>query len=273
MIDSKKPAGHDPKIFAFVRNRRPEPNFIPIRARFPILSFSFSTHAHTVQHFRTVVRFATGTSWAAKALDQIGRLAMAQHRYAEAREVFEPLCTVYYQYRDVCMMSRIYIGRCYEAEGDVEAAAHTYADVEQFHPWTPLWIEAPIYSALLYEHHGQRAQAMAAYRQAIQVYLRRLRAAPPYAMDRLQWQLVEAYEGVEAWSDAVQVLEEALAAGDPTFQVKRPEMWYKFGRLFEERLRQPQKALAAYQQLIKEFPDHALTLQAMESIKRLAASQ
>ena len=232
-----------------------------------------ATPADTTQalsQFMFIVGNAPGSAGAAQALDQVGRIAMAQGRYVEAREALEPLCTIYYGFADLCMMSRVLIGRCYEAEGNVDAAAETYNGMKEFHPWTTLWYGAPLYAGQLYARHGRHEDAVAAYREAEHLTNKRLTSITDQdVVEALRWQLVMTAEGLEDWPKAAERLEQMLVRDRWKVAPRRPDVLFELGRLREEHLGEPVAARAAYHELVKSFPAHPAAARATDAIRRL----
>lgn len=240
----------------------------PVLANPSAATLADTTHA--LSHFLFIVRNAPGNASAARALNEVGRIAMAQERYADAREALEPLCTTYYGFAELCMSSRVLIGRCYEAEGDLDAAAKTYSDMKEFHPWSALWYEAPLYIGQLYARHGQREEAVAAYREAEHLTNKRLASVIDQdVVEALQWQLVMTAEGLADWPKAVERLEQMLARDRWKVSPRRPDVLFELARLREAHLGEPVAARAAYHELMKSFPDHPAAARATAAIRRL----
>lgn len=220
-------------------------------------------------HFLFIVRNTPGSAGAARALNEVGRMAMAQGRYADAREALEPLCAAYYGFAELCMSSRVLIGRCYEAEGDLDAAAKTYSGMKDFHPWSALWYEAPLYIGQLYARHGRREEAMAAYREAEHLTNKRLASVIDQdVVEALQWQLVMTAEGLADWPKAIERLEQMLARDRWKVSPRRPDVLFELARLKEEHLGEPVAARAAYHELVKSFPDHPSAARAAAAIRQ-----
>ena len=211
---------------------------------------------NAIQEFSGVIQRARGTVWAANAIETVGVLYLARGDSARAREVLTSLCREYDHYAGACMMSLVHIGRSYEAEQNWEEAERTYTDIDAHHPWTPVWMEAPLYTAQMHARRGDPVRATAAYQRAVAVYQERVRRTiDPERIAKLNAFMVTAYEALGQWDRAAATLEEMLAMSEG---VDRPQTLMKLGTMYEQRLGHPERADAVFEKLIAEFPDHPL---------------
>lgn len=225
-----------------------------------------------LRRFHLVVDLSPDTVWAIQALEQMDAIYRAQARYDDARKLLEPICAQHERSADLCLMSRVYLGRSYEAEGALDQAAQTYLDMARWHPGTPLWIGAPLFPAQMYVRHHKPDQALRAFQQAKAEYLRRLKdAKDPNVVSRLDWELAAAHEGLQEWEQAAHVLEQAIS----TLGIRQPklaDMLFELGQVLETHLGRVKAAKSYYQRLLNEFPMHPLYDEAAARLRALQDS-
>lgn len=206
-----------------------------------------------INHFTRVIRWADGTEAAFKALQQIGSIAMARGNFEEARRAYEPICARYFQHRGDCLMSRVFVGRTYEAEGRLDEAARVYEDMERYGPWSMVWYQAPLYPAQMYARYHQPEKASKSYETALKTYLRLIKSTKdPYEATELTWQAVLAYEDLENWRQAGALL--AASIKDPILMPEQlPRFMLELARVLEKQMR-ISEAKTAYRQLLERFP-------------------
>lgn len=207
-----------------------------------------------VERYSKVDGAFPGTRAALEALNNIGAMAMARHEYELARRAYEPICERYAQSRDDCQMSQIFIGRSYEAQGQWDKAEQVYLDLERFYVWTPVWIEAPLYPAQMYERHGMDDKAQLAYQRAKETCLKRIKATrDPDVVTLLAWQLIKVYQGLGNWGGAQQQLRNIIDSGILRPE-KKPEFILELASVLERHYRYSE-AQQFLMKLIEEFPD------------------
>ena len=207
-----------------------------------------------VGRYFQVARLFTGTHAALDSLNRIGSVAMARGEYELARQVYEPVCTRYSQYRDECQMSQILIGRSYEAQKQWDKAEQAYLGLERFYLWSPTWIEAPLYPAQMYERHGMPDKAKEAYRRAKATSLKRIKATKdPDVVTLLAWQLIKIYQGLDNWQGAQQQLRNIIDSGLLRPE-KKPDFIFELASVLERHFRYGEARLFLMK-FVEEFPD------------------
>ena len=223
-----------------------------------------------IHAFERVIRTVPGTEWAAKSHLAIASFYGLQKNYPKAREVYGLVLQNYSQFPGHCLGARFAIAKTYEVEGNWEEAAKVYQDIADYHPWSPLGLEAPLYLARTYEQRKDQEAATQAYERAVGRYLKLIPAAPsPEMAMQAKSFLTLVYQRLGRWSEAIRLLEELaqLPAG-----VNRPLVLLTLGSIYQMRLNETKKAEEAYTKLFTEFPDHPFGKVAKAQLERLGVN-
>ena len=135
-----------------------------------------------IARLEEVVQKAPGSVWAARAQLTLGALHAAQKKYRRAREAYALVLQNYPSYPVLCLAARLSIAKTHEIERNLDEAVKGYRAVIDYHPWTRLGLEAPLYIAKLYEARQQSGRARNAYERAAQHYTKLIPQAPKPAM-------------------------------------------------------------------------------------------
>ena len=203
-----------------------------------------------LQELTELATHAKGTLVGAQSRVLAGRLLDVLGQRAQARETWEPLCRESYEFREECLMSRIYIARSHEAERDWEAAERVYDGMGQYHLGAPLWFDAPMYAAEMYGRHGDAQRQRHAYEHAVKVYRERLNMS--WSLEQrghLQHRLAMAYQGAGQFDQAAELLEYLARLDDG---VPRPEVLIALARLYEQQ-HQPARAAVVVEELRRKY--------------------
>ena len=223
--------------------------------------------ADAIQAFEAVSRATPGTLWSAKAHLAIGSLYAMQRQYADAREAYGLVLRNESQQQDLCLTARVAIAKTYEAEDKWEEAVQAYKDVSDFHPWTRIGMEAPVYVGWRAEQRKQPVEATQAYHQAVERYARLIPEAPTAELAaQMKGYLVAAYQQLGQWDRAIEVLEGLASA---KAGANRPLTLLTLGKMYQTKVGRPEKAMETYTVLIEEFPDHPLAQKAREQLAQL----
>ena len=224
-----------------------------------------------VNAFNKVIQKTPDTSWAARANLIVGSLYASQKRFTEAREVYQLLLQNYNQYKELSLGARVAIAKTYEAEDNWSEAVKSYRDIAEFHPWTRMGLEAPLYIAAMHEKHQERDLAMKAYESAAKRYGKLIPDAPtPELGNQAKAFLALAYQRLGDWQQAISVLED-LASNTP--EANRPLILLTLASIYQARLGSAKKAGEIYTKLIQEFPDHPAGKVAKAQLAHLGLEQ
>ena len=224
-----------------------------------------------IQAFARVIRKAPGTASAAKAQVGIGFLHAAQRRFDFAREAFDLAIKNYGGEVETVITALVATAKSYEAEGDWPSAEKVYRDLSSLYPWSSQGMEAPLYIGDSYSQRGMSSEARQAYEKAVQAYEHLLQEVPSQDLGaRISGYLLVAYERLENWKRAAEVLDDLLRrAPDKT---NHPMLLFELANIYLQKLRDPAKAKAVYDKLIAEYPDHALARLARENVAGIEES-
>ena len=224
-------------------------------------------YATAIQMNERVLQRAAGTVWAAKSQVAIGSLYALQEQYDEARDAFRLVLQNYNGQRELCLNARLGIAKTYEAQQRWDEAVAAYQQISDYHAWTRMGLEAPLYIATIYRRQGESEQAAKAHERAIHFYTKMIPDAPtPEAATVAKNYLAMAYQWGSDWAKAVEVLEEIV---DAPAGVDRPMVLLTMASLYQTKLDNLPKAEAAYRRLVQEFPEHPFGKVARNQLEQL----
>lgn len=224
-------------------------------------------YAVAIQMNERLLQRAAGTSWAAKAQVAIGSLYALQDRYDEARDAFQLVLQNYNSQRELCLNARLGIAKTYEAQQRWDDAVAAYQQISDYHAWTRMGLEAPLYIATIYRRQGETEQATKSYDRAIRFYAKLIPDAPtPEAAMVAKNYLAMAYQWGSEWDKAIEVLEEIA---DSPSGVDRPMVLLTLASLYQTKVDNLPKAEATYQTLVQEFPEHPFGKVARSQLEQL----
>lgn len=210
-----------------------------------------------VQSFSSLIDQAPGSNLAGRAQLMIGTLYTTRKEFDSARKAYGLVIQNYNRYGDLPLRARLSIAKTYEAEGKWHEAVGMYKDVTEYHAWSRLGLETPLYVAAGYEQRKQPAEATAAYERAVRLYGKMVPDAPnPDLAMQVKGYLTLAYQRLGQWDKAIALLEE-LAAADKG-GVNRPLVLLTLGSIYETKVNNPAKADSWYARLLEDFPEHPL---------------
>lgn len=225
--------------------------------------------AAAVQAFNQITAMAPGSLTAGRAEERIGLLYLERRDTSRARSAFRSVFMNYFSHRDLAMMGLVHLARSEELDGDWDSAVKTYRLIADYHEWSDIWIEAPLYVPQMYERQGDREAARIAYGSAASTLQSRIRTAPNPASElKVKACLVLAYQGAGE-SDRAAMLRGHLLT--ESLGPLAPDALFALGRAFERILSVPAQARAVYQRLAEEFPDHPAARYAREGLARLGS--
>ena len=226
--------------------------------------------AEAIEAFSRVIQKTRGTEWAARAHAAIGSLHALQRQYGKAREAYATVLQEYSQYRTLCLGARLAIAKTYEIEQQWEEAVRVYQEISDFHPWSKIGLDAPLYIGAVHEKQGHPDQAAHAYERAVLRYLKLVSNAPTLDMvNQAKGYLALAYQRVGKWDETIKTLEELAEAPNG---VNRPFVLLALGSLYQAKLGNEKKAEEAFTKLASEFPEHPYGKAAKTRLEHLGLS-
>lgn len=226
--------------------------------------------AGAIGAFDRVLLKAPGTVWAGRAQLAIGSVYAMQQQYSRAREAYALVLQNYHQHQELCLGARVSTAQTYEAEESWEQAEQLYKDISDYHPWTTLGLEAPLYLAAMHEKRDAPDEATHAYERAVRLYSKLIPDAPtPELATHLKGYLALVYQRLGDWDQAIKVLETLATT---TTEANRPLVLLTLGSIYQSKLHDSEQAEAAYTKLIEEFPEHQFGKVAKAQLERLVTS-
>lgn len=193
-------------------------------------------------------------SWAnsARAQFYIGQLYAIQNNLTKAREEFGVILKEYPANTDICATALFTIAVIYEKEGNWEEAKKALDKVVKDYPDSGTALQIPLYEAEHYKAKGQAAETDAAYAAAIDKY-KKITADNPKTYGALMAIdfAVGCYSGREAWTEAIDYL--ADLTRDYPDTLVAPKALFVTGAIYQDKLKQPEKALGYYQQITDKY--------------------
>lgn len=216
--------------------------------------------------FQKVISGAPGSTWAGKAQLAIGSLHALQKDFEKARAAYTLVLQNHSNQKDVALSARYAIAKTFEVEEKWDEAVKMYDQIADFHTWSRMGLEAPLYIGAIYQKINQRQQATAAFERAVRAYTKLIPQSPtPQAQAQVKGYLGAALQQLGKWPEAVAVLEEMSVVEG----VNRPLILMSMGSMYQARLSDPEKAKASYLKVMQEFPQHELAKVARERLIKL----
>lgn len=244
------------------------------RTAAPILSAKNSNllttdqYTRAIRAYQRVVDKAPGTSWAARSQAAVGSLYAMQKEFAKAREAYRLVLQNYNDYQTLVLNARLAIGKSYETEQDWDEAVKMYREISDYHPWSQVGLELPLYIGGGYQHLGKSEEAVKAYQRAVSIYTSLIPDAPtPESTVQVKGYLAQAQLRSGQAGEAVKTLEELRATDEKG--TNRPLVLLMLGSVYQAQLHDIAKAGEAYGQVVKEFPDHEWAKVAKAQLERL----
>ena len=226
--------------------------------------------AAAIHAFDQVIQKTPGTLWAARAQLATGTLHAMQKQYRQARDAYALVLQNYNRHQDLCLGARFSTAKTYEAEQNWDEAVRMYRELSDYHPWSVIGLEAPLYIARIYEVRKEPDEATKAYERAAGLYTKLMPDAPtPELATHAKGYLALAYQRLHEWDKAITILEELASAPQGT---NRPLILITLGMIYQAKLDNSQKAEEAYTALLKEFPEHPLVKVAKVQLEHLGLS-
>jgi len=192
--------------------------------------------------------------WAnsARAQFYIGQLYAIQNNLPKAREEFGVILKEYPTNTDICATSLFTIAVIYEKEDNWEKAKEALDKVVKDYPDSGTAFQVPLYEAEHYKAKGQTAEADAAYAAAIDKYKKIISDSPKtYGALMAVDFAVACYADREKWTEAIEYL--AALTRDYPDTLVAPKALFVTGAIYQDKLKQPEKALEYYNQIKDKY--------------------
>jgi len=192
--------------------------------------------------------------WAnsARAQFYIGQLYAIENNLPKAREELEVILKEYPANTDICATALFTIAVIYEKEGNWGKAKEALDKVVKDYPDSGTAFQVPLYAAEHYKAKGQTAEAETAYAAAIGKYKKIIADGPKTYGGLMAVDFVVAcYGDREQWAEAIDYL--ATLTRDYPDSLVATKALFVTGAIYQDKLKQPEKALGYYQQIVDKY--------------------
>lgn len=212
--------------------------------------------ADAVRAFQQVVDKTPGAFAAAKAQFAIGSIYAARKQYPQAREAYERVIRNYGgAFESFAYAARVALVRIYRAESNRAAVAGLYKEIMQYHPWTPIGLDAPMLLARDLEEQGaanMSREVAGAWQFAAEYYTSLADKSPVEAsVLAIKGRLAMVYERLEQWENLEKTLQDLAASRERI--VNHPKVLLALASVYESKLNEPAKAAELYGELAKNY--------------------
>ena len=165
-----------------------------------------------VKVLEKVVQKSAGNLSAAKAQFAIGSLYAIRKQYPQAREAYERVIRNHGQFPGILFATRVALANLYRAERNHDGLVAVYRQFIQFHPWTPIGLEAPLLLAQDVEQQAtdkNSSEVQKAYQSTLEYYFGLIGKAPSEGLTlRVKGYLARVYQRLGKSQDATKLLAE-----------------------------------------------------------------
>jgi len=199
----------------------------------------------------------------------VGRTYYEEGQYQKALDVFAEVKQKYALNPRAVPATQFQIGLTYWKMGNWDRAKTELDWLIINYPDSPEGMKAVGFIADFYRQNNNKELANSYFEKAIKQYQKIISKDPKssqaYAANQM---LTEVYLTQERWKDAASQLESFLK-DNPT-SPSQPEVLLLLGQLYEEKIKDKQKANQSYAQFLMKFPDDPRAKDAMEKAKKLS---
>jgi tetratricopeptide (TPR) repeat protein len=201
---------------------------------------------------------------------ETAKVLLAQQKREEARELLRLILAKHGGVAEVAAQARAEIAQSLEVEGRWDLAINEYRFLAKEYETSPAGLAAPFYIANYYTRQNETTLAETAYAEAISFYQEIIRKYPKSLVAGLaQEQIANCFLIQKKWDEAAAAASEVNKILDNN--IGRVSTFLLLGNIYESS-GQVKLAVKAYQEFIKEFPQHPLTGQLKEKVQRLMSS-
>lgn len=201
---------------------------------------------------------------------EVAQITWKQGNAADAIELFKTIISEHRNVPEVAANARAQLAHIYETQGHWDAAVNEYRFLaKEFETTTP-GLTAMFDIARYYTEHGETKLAGTAYQEAIVFYQEIIRKYPQSLVAAIaQEQITTCFATQRKWEEALSAASKISTILDNN--VGRVSAYLLLGSIYES-TGQPHLAVKAYQEIIKQFPQHPLVGALKEKVQKLANS-
>ena len=195
---------------------------------------------------------------AGKTAIHLGILYQDQKQYAKAREWFERAATQYFK-RDVTAKAdlMLLIGKSYQDEGKWDEAEQTYKELETLYPSTSAALQVSFPRFVHFKSVGELEKADKILDEAIKQYQKIIHQKPKSKLAGYAKQFMyQAYTQKKDWEELMTNVDQEVLS--ETAEDQKGRWLFLKGLIAENRLKDRERAIQFYQDLINQYPAHPL---------------
>lgn len=195
------------------------------------------------------------------------RAFLKEKRFEKGRKLLRWVIQQFSRNESLCAAAQLAIATSYEIQGDWERALVEYRWVQEKYPLTFEGFFVPTYIAERYRSKGLKELANNAYEEAIKHYTKLIKKYPKSRLaETAQEYIVYCLMAQEKWEKATQA---AISLRRIQPGSRSEISSYLFLGQIYERLNDFEEAIKIYEKFSEAYPDHPMTAQIKEKIKKL----
>ncbi len=222
----------------------------------------------TIAVFRKVIENYPQSKKAQESQFKIGQLYFVWEKFSQAIKEYEKLLQNYSKETMLCSSAQFAIGNCYEQQGNWKEALAVYREVFNNYRNTSLGLEIPLYIVQHYQNNNQTAEAEESLQEAVTDYQEIITDNPKSQIAYIAYDYITiCYVRLNQWHKAIESLEKLI--DDYPDSPKTAETLITIGTIYQDNLKQSEKANMVYQKFLKKYPKHILADEIRARIKNL----
>lgn len=197
----------------------------------------------------------------------IAKLYIVKEEYEKARSVLKELINKYNKSEPACAEALFLIGNSYEIQNKWQEALLQYKKIMQQYPVTIRGLNVPIYIAQHYKIKYQPDLMISALQEAI-AYYKGLSAKYPLTPLAFNTDILVAqcYMAMKEWQSAINALNHVVETYKNKLNAE--QILLNIAVIYEQQLKNRDKAKETLQKFIKDYPKSKLTKPATELLKK-----
>ncbi|MFC1593286.1 tetratricopeptide repeat protein [Candidatus Omnitrophota bacterium] len=200
------------------------------------------------------------SSVAAQSHFAIAQLYASQGEYSQAQKELRKVTQNFSSNSSFSSRAQFTIGNLYEYQGDWENALLEYEKVINLYPVSDLGLKTPLYIAQHYQRDKDFVRAQKAYAKAIRNYEKMLSefygtSVVPVIMDHIAL----AYLSQGKWNETLDIWSDIASEHSQSPLAEKALL--ATAEVYSRQIKDLEKAIQAYEDFIKQYPDSKITKQ------------
>ena len=222
----------------------------------------------TVNAYKKVIAKFPNSASAKRAVLSVGQVYIINNKFEQARQELRQYEIAYKDNKDMLSDIQFLIGNAYEKEGKWNTAQGIYNSVLEKYPESLIAMQIPIYIGRYFLKNGKTEDASLAYQQAAVYYQKMARQNPDSEKGYMALSsVVTCYVDQKLWSEAIDSLTNLVNEYPKSREL--PKLFQIINLLCLEQLKNPQKAIAIYEEFIQKHPKNYMVKTLKATIEKL----